>query len=308
LVIREILKVFYAPHKVFKEIFQNPKFLGPLLILVIFIAAQSGAYYVRASKIYTEITLPTGQQADAWTEDATSWQASPGVVISSNYADFVNGTSLGPGSPDYYGNSSIEFANSNSQVMQIAIASLDGSVDCSETGFRTLSFRVKLIAPETKPQNVSLILYSLSDSNYFRYDLTETFFESSPGSRNNLTVPVGSTDWSSSNSDAKWQNVTSLMIELTWLDKSDIKMRIDGLFFRGIFKNAIEVQGNRGFLLNFATLATTSFLFQWLFLAATVFLILKGLKGKVSWNQLMVAVGFASVTLIVQAIILLLTY
>ena len=308
MVVREIIKVFYAPHRVFKEIFQNPKFLGPLLILVIFIAAQTGAYYARASKLYPEVTLPTGQQADAWTEDAKLWQASPGVIISDNYVDFINGTSSGSGSPDYYGNSSIEFALNNSQTMQIALASLGGSVDCSETGFKNLTFRIKLIAPEMPPKNASVLLYSLSDSNYFRYDLTERFSETAPDMWNNMTIPVGSTAWSSSNSDAKWQNITSLMMELSWSDKSNVKMRIDGLFFRGIFKNAIEVQGDQASLLKFAMLATTSFLFQWLFLSAVIFLIVKGLKGKVLWNQLMVAVGFASVTMIVQALILLVTY
>jgi hypothetical protein len=308
LVIREIAQVFYAPHRVFKEIFRSPKFIGPLLILIIFIAAQTGAYYVRASNIYSEITLPTGQQADEWTENAVLWQASPSVVISSNHEDFINGTSLGSGSPDYYGNSSIEFSLNDSQAIQIALADLSGSVDCGETGFRNLTFRVKLVKPEVAPKNVTLILYSLSDSDYFRYDLTEEFSKIPSEVWNNMTIPVASTDWASSNSDAKWQNITSLMMELSWTDKTNVQMRIDGLFFRGIFKNGIEVQGTQAALLSFAMLATTSFLFQWLFLSAVIFLIVKGLKGKALWNQLMVAVGFASVTMIVQALILLATY
>ena len=308
MVIDEILKVFYAPHKAFRSIVQNPKYLGPLLILIIFTAAQTGFYYVRASKIYSEVTLPTGLQADEWTENAALWQASAGVVVSSNYLDFINGTSLGVGSPDYYGNSSIEFALDNGEAIQMELTDLNGSVDCSETGFRALSFRIKVVAPDNKPQNVTLFLYSLSDSNYFYYDLTGSFSDSTTNVWKNITLPVASTDWANSNSAAKWQNITSLMIEFNWSNASNIRMRIDGLFFRGLFKNTIEVYGEQAVLLNYALVAATPFLVQWLLITAIMYLIIKGLKGNVIWKPLMVAVGFALVTLFIQALIMLVTY
>ena len=37
LIINDILKVIYAPHKVFKDIVANPKYLGAVLVLVLFI-------------------------------------------------------------------------------------------------------------------------------------------------------------------------------------------------------------------------------------------------------------------------------
>lgn len=309
MVIDEILKVIYAPHRVFREIVQNPKYLGPLLILIIFTVAQTGFYYVRASEIYSELTLPTGLQSDEWTENATMWQASDGVVISNNYSDFINGTSLGAGSPDYYGNSSIEFTLDNSQRIQIALADLNGSVDCSETGFKNMSLRIKVVAPEVKPQNATLFLYSLSDSNYFYYDLTGSFSYDTLGEWNNITVPLGSTAWSSSNSAAEWQNITGLMIEFNWANASNTKLRIDGLFFRGLFKNAIEVYGEQAILLNYALVAATPFLVQWLLLTGIMYLIIKyGLKGNVTWKPLMVAVGFALVTLSIQALAMLGNY
>jgi hypothetical protein len=304
LVAREIIRVFYAPHKVFKEIFRQPKFIGPILILIVFIAVQTSAYYVQATKMYSEISLPTDQQADAWTEDAKLWQATPGVSISNNYVDFINGTA----SPDYYGNCSIEFEADGIKTLQIALASLGGSVDCGQTGFRNLTLRVKMIKPESMPQNATLILYSLDDTSYFSYDLTSEFSRAAPRSWNNITVPVGSTDWMSSSLDAKWQNITSLMIELRWSEESSVQLLVDGLFFRGVFKNGVEVQGTQRLLMSYAALATFSFLFQWLFLSAILFILIKLFKGSVSWNQLMVAVGFASVTMVVQAVVLLVTY
>ncbi len=308
MVVDEILRVLYSPAKAFRAIVQNPKYLGPLLILIVFTAAQTGFYYVRASKIYSEVTLPTGLRTDEWTENATLWQASPGAVISNNYVDFINGTSLGATSPDYYGNSSVEFALDNGRAIQIALADLNGSVDCSETGFRELSFRIKLVTPEIKPKNATLFLYSLSDSNYFYCDLTALISDGMPEVWNNLTLPVGSAVWSSSNSAAKWENITSLMIEFNWENASNIRMRIDGLFFKGLFKNAVEVYGEQMILLNYALVAATPFLVQWLLLTALMYVIVKGLRGSVIWKPLMVAVGYALMTLIAQALALLVTY
>jgi hypothetical protein len=151
-------------------------------------------------------------------------------------------------------------------------------------------------------------LYSLSDSAYFSYDFTESISDNAAGVWENITLPVGTTDWSSSNSAAKWQNITSLMIEFHWSNASNVRIRIDGLYFKGLFKNAIEVYGEQMILLNYALVAATPFLVQWLLLAAIMFLIIKGLKGNVVWKPLMVAVGFAMVTLVVQALAVLATY
>ena len=306
--ITDILKVFYAPHKVFKQIVQKPSYLGCILVLVVFVAAQTSYFYVRASKIYSEETRPTGLFADEWTENATLWQANDGVEINDNYVDFINGTSLIPGSPDFYGNSSVEFVVNNSAIVQAALANLGGSVDCGVDGFKSLSLRVKMVTPETKPENVTLFLYSLSDSNYFSYDLTEAFSNSTSGIWNNMSVPVGSGDWFRSNAAAKWENITSLKMDFKWSTNASIRLRVDGLFFRGLFKNAIDIYGAQAAILNFALSATTPFLFQWLVLTALMYLIIKGLKGNVVWKPLMVAVGFSLVTLVVYALVLLVTF
>jgi hypothetical protein len=64
LVVQEILEVFYAPHNAFKKIVQKPKFLGPFVILIIFLLVQVGSAYVVASREYLEQTVPTGAQGD----------------------------------------------------------------------------------------------------------------------------------------------------------------------------------------------------------------------------------------------------
>ncbi|MCJ7559877.1 hypothetical protein MUO79_04575 [Candidatus Bathyarchaeota archaeon] len=300
MVINDILKVLYAPHKVFKEIIQNPRYLGAFILLIIFVVAQIGSSYVVASRSYVEQTMPMGDQGDVWTGNATLWQASSGVAITNNYADFINGT--------YYGSSSVQFAVNNSTNIQMALKDLGGSVNCGADGFKNISLRVKIVTPDVKPENVSLYLYSLSDSNFFYYDLTNAFSSSAMNVWNNITVPVGSGGWLSSNTAASWENITSLRMDFMWSSNSSIDMRIDGLFFRGGFKDPLEIYGTASYLAQSALSGITPFLFEWLLLTALLYVIIKGLKGNVTWRPLMVAVGFALITMVIQALILAVAY
>jgi hypothetical protein len=302
LVLNEILKVLYAPHKVFKEIIHNPKYIGAFVVLILFVAAQASLYYVGASKSYSELTTPTGDQGDVWASNATLWQASSGVTITNNIVDFVNATA-------YFGSSSVEFKVNDSSDIQLILSDLNGSVNCGADGFKNISLRVKLVTPDVKPQSVMLYLYSLSDANFFSYDLTNLFSSSAVEVWNNITLPVGSGEgWSSSNTAASWENITSLKMGFTWPNNSSIDLLVDGLFFRGIFKNPIEVYGSEYVILNFALTVSLQFILQWLLLTGLMYIIIKGLKGNVIWRPLMVAVGFALITMVIQGVILVAAY
>jgi len=295
MVVTEILKVFYAPHKVFKEIVQKPSYIAPLVVLVLFVIVQFGSSYVVASRSFIEQTMPTEVQKDAWTENATLWRAGSRVVISENNFDFINASA-------YYNNTSIEFKVSNSSSIQIELTALDGSVNCGADGFKNMSFRTKILAPSTKPENVTLLLYSLGVSNYFTYDLTPAFSNYTANVWNNITVPVGSGSWLT-NGVPNWENVTSLRIDFQWETESNLDLRIDGLFFRGIYKTQIEIYGN-AYLLSSAFGSATDFLLQWVVLAAVMFLLIKGLKASVFWKPLLISVGVALIILVVQSIAL----
>lgn len=299
MVAKDILRVLYAPHKVFKDIIQKPGYLGPFILLLIFVVAQVGSSYVVASRSYIEQTMPVGDEGDVWTENAALWQAGPSVTVRNNTADFINSTL-------YYGSTSIEFAASNASNVWMELNSLDGSVNCGADGFKNVSLRVKLVAPDVKPENVSIYLYSLSGSNFY-YDLTQTFSSSDVNVWNNITLTVGSGDWLSSSADATWENITGLKMEFTWSSNSSITLRIDGLFFRGNFQDPFELYGS-SYLISSALNAIAPFLFEWLLLTGLMYLIIKGLKGNVVWRPLMVAVGFALVTLVIQAVILAVVY
>ena len=308
MVAKDIFRVFYAPHKVFKDIVQKAGYLGPFILLIIFLVAQVGSSYVTGSRLYIEQTLPAGVEADVWTENATLWMANSGVAISENTVDFINGTQAILGFPDYYGNSSIEFALSNSSIIQIALGDFGNQVDCGANGFKEVFFRAKIVTPDAKPENVTLTLFSLSDSNFFYYDLTSAFSSNVVNVWNNISVPVGSGDWLSSGS-ANWENITSLKLDFAWSSDSDIDLRLDGLFFRGRFETQVELVGGIvPYLANSALSGFAPFLFEWLLLTGLMYLLIKGLKGNVVWKPLMAAVGYALVTIVIQVIIVAAVY
>ncbi len=307
MVAKDILEVLSAPHKVFKRIVQNPGYLGPFILLLIFVLAQVGTSYVTGSRLYIEQTMPVGTEADAWTENSTLWQANPAAFISDNNVDFINGSQAILGFPDYYGNSSIEFTISDNNTLKMSLNDFGSQVNCGANGFTELFFRVKIVTPAIEPENVTLTLYSLNDS-FFYYDLTSDFSAYVSNVWNNISVPVGSGDWLG-NGNPNWENLTGLELQFAWSSSSDIDLRLDSLFFRNSFGTQIELIGGvLPFIANSALNAFAPFLFEWLLLTVLIYLLIKGLKGNVVWRPLMVAVGYALVTMVIQAIVVTVVY
>jgi hypothetical protein len=306
LVFEEALKVLYAPHKVFKDIVQKPGYWVPIILLFIFVLAQVGSSSVIGSRSHIEQTLPTGVSADTWTDNATLWQANTGVTISNNYVDYINATPAISGFPDYYGNSSVQFTVSNSSTLQMALADFGSQANCGPNGFQNISFRVDIASPDAKPESVNLTLY-VSDFDFFSYDLTSAFSNNVANVWNNITVPVGSGDWSTTGSPS-WENITSLKLDFAWPASSDITVLLDGLFFRGKFETQLDLVGSLAYLANSALNGFAPFLFEWLILTGIMYLLIKGLKGNVIWKPLMVAVGYALITVVIQAFIIAVIY
>jgi hypothetical protein len=289
----DIVEVLYAPHKVFKKIIQNPKYLGAIMVLLLFVAAQTAFYYSYYSKNFSEQTFPVGDQFGMWTQNATLWSTSSGAVISYNYGDLINNT--------FYGNSSLQFALSNSSEIFIELSDFQNSVNCDPTGFQNISMRIKIVEPQIAPAKATLSLYSLNASNYFQYDLTQDLSNSAVSVWNNLTVPVGSGNWLS-NGNPNWQNITGLRLDLAFSTNSSISLRIQGVFFRGIYETPIEVSST-GFFITILQLVFMQFLFEWVILTALLYIMIKGLKGTVTWKPLFAAVGFALITTVIQTLI-----
>jgi hypothetical protein len=291
----DIVKVLYAPQKAFKTIIQTPKYWGPLLVFILFIALQSAFYYNFYSKTNYEQTSPNINSLGNWTQNATLWTFSSGVTVSSNYLDFMNST--------LYGNSSLQFDGSNAGSISMEISTFE-NVDCGPSGFSSLSLRVKQVDPQSAPTSATLTLFSLTTANTFEYDLTKAFSNASLiGIWNNLTIPVGAnaSNWQV-NGSPQWQNITGLKLDFNFPASSNISLRLQGLFFRGSFLSPVKTDFG-GFVIYVLQLVVTQFLFQWLLFTGIMYIVIKGLKGTIVWKPLFVAVGFALAVTLIQSII-----
>jgi hypothetical protein len=300
LIVNDLLAVLYAPHKAFKKIIEKPKYLGVAIVLLLFVAIQTGYYFSYYSKINYEQTFPSVQgvdQLNAWTTtNATAWTITQGATVNQDFTDFINET--------YLGNSSLQFSISNSNNMSMALNGFGSSVNLGQNGFHNLSMRIKFVQPNVAPKNAILTLYSSSGtSSYFKYDLTSQVSSSSVGQWNNLTIPVGTSDWQSTGS-ANWSDVTGIKLDLTYPSVSGITVRMQGLFFRGEYLTVLQGSGPALFAASAIESTLIQFLFQWLVLTAVVYLILKVLKAPAFvWKPLFIATGIVLIVMVITSLI-----
>lgn len=292
-----IFRVIYSPFKAFKEIIQNPKYIGPILIVILFIIANVGFVYVAISKTYVEQTLPTASQLDEWTENSTLWVSNANFIESE---DYISGS--------YYGNKSIEFSILNSTRIWMQLNNI-GPINCSGIkGYKNMSFRIKLIYPTTTElNNANLSLYS-SPADYFYYNLTKRFTPFNTNVWNNITIPTGPETefWQKGTNEADWSNIIRVKFNFTWPENTNITMRLDGLFFRGVFKS--ELENASSYVLNYSLFAFMQFTIKWVILSGILYIMSKAFRGKIVWRPLLILVGFALITLVVQTVINTATY
>jgi hypothetical protein len=287
-----IFKVLYAPHKAFKEIIQEPKYIGPILIMILFIAADMGFAYTLYSKQYVEQTLPAARQLDTWTENYTLWSVPDGVVCKENSNDYISG------SESYYGTKSIQFSINNSAQIWMQLNGI-GNINCSEPdGYKSLYLRIKWTSPENKPENVTIFLFS-STSDYFYYNLTENFLNSASNVWNNLTIPLRE-NWLNNSATASWANITGLKLDFKWSENYDITLLVDGLFFGGIFKPSLTGIGD---MLSVSMSAFTQFVIRWFILGGLLYVMVKAFGAKILWRPALILMGFALITMFVEAVI-----
>ena len=294
--LKDVARVLYAPHKVFKDVIQNPSYLGPILALLLFVAFESGYTYSVLAKSNIEQTLPTGDKGDVWTNGASYWTANAGVVVTNNYVNFVNGTT-----GTTYGNGSIQFEATNQSQIMGRIANFDQMINCGPNGYQNLSIRVNLVTPDVKPENVSLYLSSLSSSSFY-YDLTPLVSNANITEWNNMTIPVGRGSWISSSSNANWENITGLELDFTYANNYHVAILVDGLFFRGLYKPALQIDAV-SYMANGILSAFTQYVLEWLVLTALIWGLIKVFKGQVTWKPIFIAVGIALMVMVVQALL-----
>ena len=280
-----IFKVIYAPHKAFKEIAQNPRYIGPILIMILFIGANVAAAYALIAKTYVEATAPSPENKDLWTEDKAFWQPLNGADCAENFTDYIAG--------NYYGNRSIEFSVENDKIA-MKLHNI-GSVNCSpQGGYTRLYLRVKWTSPNYLPKNASLCIYSGTSSSY--RNITDQL--SALGVWNNLTVQLANEGWVG---EIDWGNVTGLKLEMAWNQTSNIRVLLDGLFFGGVYKAFWE--GSTTYLAIYGANSFMQFTLRWFLLGGILYVFIKLFKAKTVWRVVLVLAGFTLVTMFVQAVI-----
>jgi hypothetical protein len=287
-----IFKVIYAPHKAFKEIIQDPKYIGPILVMILFIAAEMGFAYTLFSKQYVEQTLPAAQQLDIWTENSNLWTIPEGVICKENYTDFISGSEA------YYGNRSIHFSINNSNQIWMQLNDI-GNINCSELdGYKSLYLRIKWTSPAGKPENVTIFLFS-STVDYFYYNLTENFLNSTVNVWTNLTILLRE-NWLNNSATASWDSITRIKLDFAWPESSNITLLMDGLFFGGIFKPSLTGISD---ILGVSLSAFTQFVIRWVILAGFLYIMVKAFGAKTLWRPVLILIGFALITMFIQAVI-----
>jgi hypothetical protein len=313
LILDDIPQVIYAPVKVFKKIIENPKYLGAIIILLLFIGVQIGYEYVQFSKTYTENTSPTIDQLPTFI-NSTSWNSTSNVALTNNFADpynysiYVAALGTTPTDPNGYysifGNSSLEMNATNTNSVSASLYNVF-KVDCSApSGFENLSMTLKQVAPSTAPQSATLTLYSLNGNSSYQYDLTSTLSNmTANGVWNNYTIGVGSSApaWTSSGSPS-WGSVTALQLTLNYPANSNITLRIGALFFRGQYQTPIQYNST-GLMLQFLQAFSLQFILGWFLITGLIYLFFKGLKSSVLWKPLFIALAFALFVLVIRALV-----
>jgi hypothetical protein len=148
--------------------------------------------------------------------------------------------------------------------------------------------------------NASMYLFS-SQTDFFRYNLTGYSLLSNSTLWYNLTIPIGPTSgWTNSSNSADWSSIISLKYDFLWSANANLTIRLDGLFFRGIFKSAIEEVGTSNYLINYSLMAFMQFVITWVLLGGIMYIMSRGLGGKTVWKLMLVAAGYALIVLFVQ--------
>lgn len=290
---QEILKVLYAPQKAFREVIQNPRYIGPIIVLVLFVAANAASTYALASKTYVEKTFPTTNDKDQWTENTTLWRSIGGVYPTANYDDYIKGL--------VYGNKSIEFTVKNSTEISMQLDNI-GSVNCSsqEGGYTKIYLRIKCASPNIAPKNVSIYLYSATLSDLFYRDLTGNFSSATINAWNNLNISLADGKWSRVG-DADWAEINGLKLFFEWAEKSDITVLVDGLFFGGVYTPYAENLTTH--LASYSAYSFMQFITRWVFLAGIIHIMSKAFKASTVWRVTLILVGSALITMFIQALV-----
>ncbi len=279
----DIVKVIYSPVKAFREILANPKYLGPIIIIIISLFLTVGTQYVGSSKHYIETIAPSNRIA--WTnmtEPSLNWTSNGGVNKTLVNSDIL------------VGNYSVVASIHNSSVW-LKIANI-GTINCyGDSGFKT--FYYKLLYNRTLPKNVAnatLRLYSFkNDSDYFQFDLlSNARYLNNSGTWIDANVTLVS-GWTVGGGSPDWSNITGIEFRLGFPQNDTLSIQLNDLNFGGKYETLINVEGFANWLSSTLVGSVLDILVRWLIFAVLLWLTIKVFHAEGSpFRTLMIVVGY----------------
>ncbi len=282
-----IFKVIYSPREAFKKMAEKPQYIGPILILILYVIAQIGGTYAFFTKTYYEETIPQPLLSDPWTDNSTLWE--PYGQCTLNSATKV------------YGNFSIEHTKNASKIwMQLRFPE---TINCSgPENPKNLSFRIMWTRLDSEnPKNATIYLNSTTN-DFFVFDITENLTQHGQNKWVNLTIPVGEgSGWSKVNNPT-WEKIVSIRIVLNWQNISQTTLRVDRLFFHGFYTPAISYATNEFYFILAFSFASYFLLF-WIILGVLIAVFAKLIGAKFAWKILFIMAGYVLITLFIKTLV-----
>jgi len=286
-----IFKVIYSPREAFKKMAEKPQYIGPILILILYVIAQIGGTYAFFTKTYYEETIPqlfwnyeTDICIDPWTDNSTLWE--PYGQCTLNSATKV------------YGNFSIEHTKNASKIwMQLRFPE---TINCSgPDNPKNLSLRIMWARlDDENPKNATIYLNSTTN-DFFVLDITENLTQHGQNKWINLTIPIGKEKGWGKVSDPTWGKIVSIRMVLDWYNVSQTTLRIDGLFFHGFYIAGINRIPTVTLILN----PITYFILFWVVLGIFIAIFAKLIGAKFTWKILFIMAGYVLIILFVKMLV-----
>lgn len=294
----EIVKLIYAPQRAFKEIAENMKYRGPILVMILFILASLGSEYARDSKIFIQQTLPASvdpYNLESWTQNSSMWASNAEISIADQ-----NGL---PGKV-------IQFKRSDAADIWMELDNI-GSIDCADTdGYKNMTFSINWTSSlGDNPQNLSLYLFSRNRTDNFYHNMTESINTTGTEEWINFTIPLGPTveGWLSSDTGAEWSNITGLRVEVMWENssKSNLTVLINNLFF---LSNRFEPWIGYFSPVTSVFNAVIVFALNWMIFSLVLFAAARLSKVKADLRTFLMIIGYSLIGFVFLQIILGLFY
>jgi len=286
----DIFKVIYSPIKAFKETLANPRYVGPILIIIVSLFLTLGTQYVSVSKQNVETITPSNPVA--WTNMTNP----PSMWTSNALPANVTAAPTRGGIPA--GNYSVSAFLSDTTVIWLNAINI-GTINCNQTsGFKILYYKLNYSQPTlVNASDAKLLLFSEgNESKYFEHDLLTfgTYINRSDSWIDaNITLDPTSENWTSVGSP-NWSNITGIEFMLNFNKAVPVTLQLNAVYFGGKYEPFYEALGLATWLISTITASFFNIFLRWLIFAVLLWLTIKVFNPEGSpFRTLLILIGYS---------------